>query len=174
MSTAALFHSQRLQPTVHHLVGFDCGVATLNHWLNHAAAQEAAKRVANTFVWVPPDSTEVVAYYALCGHVLARDNAPSRIGRGVADPIPAALIAKLALSDKLHGQGLGGQLLRDALERIVRSSLAGPAVRVIIVDAIDETAATFYRRYGFRDAPTVPNRLLLRFDEAAKALGLVD
>ena len=37
-----------------------------------------------------------------------------------------------------------------------------------------ETAADFYRRYGFRDVPTVPMRLLLRFDEAAHALGLAD
>lgn len=172
MTDRAVFRSERLQPAVHQLAGFDCGVEALNSWLIRAAAQEAAKRVANTFVWVPSDSVEVVAYYALCGHALARDRAPSRIGRGVADPIPAALIAKLALSTKLHGQGLGGQLLRDALERIVRSSVAGPAVRIIIVDAIDEPAAVFYRRYGFRDAPSVPKRLLLRFDEAAKALGL--
>lgn len=165
-----MFRSERLQPTVHQLIGFDCGIATLNHWLLHASAQEAAKRVANTFVWVP-DSTEVVAHYALRGHVLARDSAPSRIGRGVSDPIPAALMAKFALSNKLHGQGFGGQLLRDALERVVRSSLSGLAVRVIIVD---DVAASFYRRYGFHDAPTVPNRLLLRFDEAAKALGLTD
>jgi hypothetical protein len=58
------------------------------------------------------------------------------------------------------------------LERVVRSSLAGPAVRVIVVNAVDEPAANFYRRHGFHDAPTVPLRLLLRFDEAAKALGL--
>lgn len=172
------FHSELLRPTTHQITGFDCGVEPLNRWLIHSAAQEAAKRVANTFVWTPRDGDEVVACYALCGHVLARDAAPSRIGRGVgrgvADPIPAALIAKLALSSKLHDQGLGGQLLRDALERIVRSSLAGPAVRVIVVDAIDESAAAFYRRYGFHRAPTVPTRLLLRFDEAVRALGLTD
>ena len=168
------FHSERLKPATHQVTGFDCGIEVLNRWLIRSAAQEAAKRVANTFVWTPPDGDEVVAYYALCGHALARDAAPSRIGHGVADPIPAALIAKLALSGKLHGQGLGGQLLRDALERIVRSAHTGPAVRVIIVDAIDETAADFYRRYGFRDAPTVPMRLLLRLDEAAHALGLAN
>ena len=152
------FRSERLNPATHQVAGFDCGIEVLNRWLIRSAAQEAAKRVTSTFVWTLPDGDEVVAYYALCGHALARDAAPSRIGRGVADPIPAALIAKLALSGKLHGQGLGGQLLRDALERIVRSGQSGPAVRAIIVDAIDETAADFYRRYGFHDAPAVPMR----------------
>jgi ribosomal protein S18 acetylase RimI-like enzyme len=164
-----VYRSESFRPAIHQVAGFDCGVDVLNTWLQRSAAQEAAKRSAHTFVWVQ-DVAEVVAYYAICAHSLSRSAAPSRIGRGVADPIPAALIAKLALSTKLQGQGLGGDLLRDALERIIRASLAGPAVRAIVVDPIDNHAAAFYRRYGFTDAPTTPPRLLMRFDSALRSL----
>jgi predicted N-acetyltransferase YhbS len=166
-----VYRSESFQPAIHRVAGFDCGVDTLNAWLQRSAAREAAKRSAHTFVWVQGDD-EVVAYYALCAHALARSAAPSRIGRGVSEPILAALIAKLALSTKLQGQGLGADLLRDALERIVRASLVGPAVRAIVVDAIDSHAAAFYRRFGFTDAPTTPLRLLTRFESAARSLDL--
>jgi len=37
-------------------------------------------------------------------------------------PIPATLIGKLAVDNPVKGQGLGGELLADALYRMVRAS----------------------------------------------------
>jgi hypothetical protein len=36
------------------------------------------------------------------------------------------------------------------------------ATRVVVVDAIDDGAAEFYRRWGFIDAPGNPHRLIER------------
>nr|WP_219929612.1 GNAT family N-acetyltransferase [Achromobacter pulmonis] len=44
------------------------------------------------------------------------------------------------------GQGLGGALLIEALELAISGPLA---VTVVLVDAKDDEAAAFYRKYGF-------------------------
>jgi predicted N-acetyltransferase YhbS len=62
--------------------------------------------------------------------------------------IPGYLLARLALDVGLHGQGLGAELLVDALGRIVGAARAGGG-RLIVVDAIDDQAKAFYRRHDF-------------------------
>jgi ribosomal protein S18 acetylase RimI-like enzyme len=60
------------------------------------------------------------------------------------------LIARLAVDKREQGAGLGTRLLADALRMVV---LAGESVaaRLVVVDALDEQAAGFYRRHGFTD-----------------------
>jgi hypothetical protein len=53
------------------------------------------------------------------------------------------LIRSVALDRRLQGRGLGGALLADALTRILTATAAGPAVRLVVVDAIDDDAAAF-------------------------------
>ena len=167
------YETQLLDPDRHLVDNFRCGGDEgLDRWLRQSAAAESAKQVSSTFVWTPAGSDEVVAYYSMLAHAVTRGELPSRLGRGVADPVPAALIGKLALHEDLRGQGLGGQLLRDALERLVVASRSGPAFRVIVVDAIDEAAARFYAHFGFTPAPNRPERMLMHVRRAADALGM--
>jgi predicted N-acetyltransferase YhbS len=66
------------------------------------------------------------------------------------DPIPALLLARLALDRSEHGRSFGGHLLVDALRRCVRGGREFGA-RAVVVDAISQDAADFYRHFGFRD-----------------------
>jgi GNAT superfamily N-acetyltransferase len=62
--------------------------------------------------------------------------------------IPAVLLVKLALDEQLHGEGLGAELLFDALQRCVNAGqLVG--TRYVVVDAIDSDARKFYEKYSF-------------------------
>jgi GNAT superfamily N-acetyltransferase len=142
----------------------------MNEWLEHHAAWAARARVAHTFVWVDGEAARVVAYYALAAHAIPRGEAPSRVGRGVSDPVPAALIARLALDRSLHGQRLSGVLLVDALDRLISASESGPAVRAIVVDALSDRARSLYARYGFVPAPGRPDRMIIRAETVAKAI----
>lgn len=110
----------------------------------------------------------MVAYFTLAAHLVRRVDVPARVGRGSPDAIPAILLARMALDRSLHGRGLGGQLLLDALERAVDAS-ARAAARLVVVDAIDEHAASFYAHYGFRPCPD-PRRLVRKTSEIAAAL----
>jgi GNAT superfamily N-acetyltransferase len=165
------FASLTFDPGVHGATRFDSGVPTLDDWLRKHASSAMRARVARTFAWIPADSDAVVAYYSLSAHAVTRDSAPARIGRGVPDPVPAALIAKLALDRSLQGQGLGRVLLADALERIITASERGPAVRAIVVDALTDKGRDLYAACGFVEVPGAASRMILRAEAAASALG---
>ncbi len=56
------------------------------------------------------------------------------------------------------GDTIGKIALADALERAIRSEIATYA---LMVDAKDDTAATFYRHHGFIPLPDTPLTLFL-------------
>jgi GNAT superfamily N-acetyltransferase len=118
-------------------------------------------------VWHRGDNW-VLAYYSLAAHLLQRDELPSTIGRGGPRQIPAVLLARLALDRTLHGEGLGGVLLADALRRVIAATDT-VAARFVVVDAIDEHAASFYEHHGFARIPET-QRLIAKLSDVATAL----
>jgi len=152
----------------HDLERFDSGVEPLDRWLRTSAAQAQRMRTARTFVW-HEDGAQVVAYVSLAAHLVVRAELPKRVARGSPDAIPALLLARLALDRRLHGQGLGGELLWDALSRACAAADIA-AARVVVVDAIDADAAAFYGHHGFTAVPDNPNRLVQKVSDIAAAL----
>ncbi|MEO6857854.1 MAG: GNAT family N-acetyltransferase [Solirubrobacteraceae bacterium] len=146
---------------------FDSSRSELDEWLRAHALTSEARRTARTFVWHAGD-LNVIAYYSLTAHLLQRADLPSAIGRDGPRQIPAVLLARLALDRSLHGLGLGGALLADALRRIVTATQT-VAARFVTVDAIDDTAAHFYEHHGFRRIPD-SLRLVQKLADIAAAL----
>jgi ribosomal protein S18 acetylase RimI-like enzyme len=66
------------------------------------------------------------------------------------------LLGRLAVDNRVQGQGYGRFLLADALLRAVRSEIASFAV---IVDAKDDAARRFYERESFLPFPDQPMKL---------------
>ena len=143
--------SERFDPGQHQVGEFSCGETSLNEWLRQEAAPAAARRTARTRVWVDQDGI-VVGYYALAAHKVARDAVPRKVGRGGPVEIPAVLVARLALSESLRGQGLGAVLVADAMQRVVDATQT-VAARLVVVDALHERVAQFYESLGFRRIP---------------------
>ncbi|HVK23085.1 MAG TPA: GNAT family N-acetyltransferase [Actinokineospora sp.] len=161
--TSASLHEQ------HVLHEFDCGVPDLNDWLSGHALNASKRGTARTYVWTGMGSDRVVAYYAITPHTVRRDEVSSSLASGLA-VIPGYLLAKLALDQTLHGQGLGGDLLHDALSRLIEAADVASG-RLIVVDAIDDTAASFYQKYGFQPVKDNPRRLVIKVATARDALG---
>jgi len=154
----------------HDLSRFDSGQPILDDWLRRHARGSDAKRQGRTYVCHGGNGS-VVAYFTLCPHVIERSELPRRLGHGDPDRISALLLARLALDRSLHGQGLGVELLLDALSRAVSASnqVGG---RYVVVDAIDETAAGFYEHCGFRRCPGRDVlRLVRKVSDIAVSLG---
>jgi predicted N-acetyltransferase YhbS len=151
----------------HRLEGFDCGVADLNRWLLSSAMVAQAAGTAATYVLHRGE--KVVGYYALAMASVAHESAPSRLRRGVPDPVPVVLLARLAVDLSEQGRALGGHLLVDALRRCVRGGREFGA-RAVIVDAIDDRAADFYRHFDFHELEG--RRLWRRMSDVARALDL--
>lgn len=154
--------------TAHRLEAFSCGQPVLDLWLQRTAAHAQAHRTARTFVWHAGDQV-VTAYLSLAAHLVRRTDLPASIGRDAPDAIPAVLVARLALDRTLHGRGLGGELLWDALSRACAAADIA-AARVVVVDAIDDRAAAFYVHHGFTPIPGDPHRLVQKMSDIHRAL----
>lgn len=159
---------ERLSPA-RHVDGFTCGNDELDSWLRDAA--RTADRAGTSRVYVHIDDAHVVGYFAISPHQVRRVDIPPRIGRGAPDTIPSFLLARLALADDLHGGGRGSELLALALQKVVEAVVLGGG-RLIVVDAIDESAAAFYEHHGFKPVPADPFRLVMKASTAATSLGL--
>ncbi|PZS23169.1 MAG: N-acetyltransferase [Pseudonocardiales bacterium] len=154
----------------HDLDAFRCGTPALDDWLG-LHARTATGQGTRTYVLVTESSNEAVGYFAIAPHLLERELAPRSIGRGAPARIPAILLAKLALDERLHGQGLGSELLVHALTTIIAAARSAGG-RIIVVDAIDKPAAAFYRAHDFQAIATDPHRLAIKLSTAARALKL--
>jgi len=164
LSPGTLGPVERLS-AAHDLDEFDCGVPALDRWLRSSARVAAASGTAATYVLCREE--RVVGYYALAMSAVAHEQAPSRLRRGMPDPVPVLLLARLALDRSEHGRSLGGHLLVDALTRCVRGGNEFGA-RAVVVDAISPEAADFYRHFGFHDLDK--QRLWRRMNDIAHAI----
>lgn len=70
------------------------------------------------------------------------------------------LLARLAVDRNHKGQGLGEYLLMHALDSIVGTAKT-IGVQCVIVDAINDDAARFYKKYGFEPLTDQPLTLFL-------------
>ena len=157
--------------THHRVDSFTCGHVTLDRWLRAHAGQSQRRDAARTFVTAEPDGA-VVGYYTLVAAQVRHESATATVSRGLSRhyPILVALLARLAVDRRQQGAGLGANLLLDSLQRVIRAS-DEIAVRAIIVDAIDERAASFYRHFGFESSPLSPTMLMVPLETARRVLG---
>lgn len=152
----------------HDLTGFDCGSGQLNAWLiDHALASHRAD-LARTYLAL--EGRAVAGYVSLTTGSVRRDEAPRRHARGMPRyPIPTILIARLAVDRRHQGALLGSRLLAEALRLAVTASDT-VAARLVVVDAIDDRAAAFYRRRGFLDTPENPLRLYRKVSDIRRSI----
>jgi len=140
----------------HDVAGFDCGKPALDHWLKTRALSNQERGF--TAVMVVHVQNRVVGYYGLAPTAIVPDRLPRAIRTGQPpDPVPCLLLGQLATDKRWAGQGIGGGLIKDALGRCVAAArLVGG--RALLVNAVDEDAAAFWRRRGFiatRDDPLI-------------------
>ncbi len=152
----------------HELTGFDCGNAELTGWLvDHALASQKAD-LARTYLAL--SNAGIAGYVSLTTGSIRPEAAPRRYARGMPrHPIPTILIARLAVDRRYQRQRLGSRLLAEALRRAVLASDTA-AARLVVVDAIDDDAAAFYRRWGFIAVPENPRRLFRKISDIRKTL----
>ncbi len=75
---------------------------------------------------------------------------------------------RLAVDARSQGRGLGARLLDDAFERVCWAAQQ-VAVRAVAVHAIDDAAASFYERFGFRGLSVAPRSLMVTLAELRRA-----
>jgi predicted N-acetyltransferase YhbS len=74
--------------------------------------------------------------------------------------VPVMLLARLAVDQRWHAQGVGKALLKDAMQRTLQAAnIAG--IRAFAVHAKDEEARSFHERFDFIPSPTDPMHLFV-------------
>lgn len=153
----------------HDLADFGCGTKSLDDWLRIHALENQSRNLSRTFVLID-DGGAVAGYYALSMGGVAKHELPRRLGRGLPGyQIGMVLLARLAIDARHQGEGLGRDLMVDA---ILHAAAAGQhaAARFIAVDPIDESAKAFYSRFGFTKIEGDEHgRMFIRIDEALAA-----
>ena len=130
---------------------FDCGVPPLNSFLTTQARQSQSKGFNRTYVAIlEGDSEKIVqGYYSISmGQIDLSSLPPEQIKSLPKHPVPVARIGRLAVNQSMKGNGLGRELLVNALTRIKVASQSIGAFAVV-VDAKDDSAKQFYQKYGF-------------------------
>ncbi|MGA2039654.1 MAG: GNAT family N-acetyltransferase [Bryobacteraceae bacterium] len=135
----------------HQVDRFDSGVPALDDWLKRRAMANQASGATRTYVVC--EGERVVAYYALASGAIAQAGVPGKLRRNMPDPIPMAVLARLAVDVHYQGRGLGRALFRDAAVRVAHAADT-IGIRGIVVHAISETAREFYISLGFDPCPS--------------------
>lgn len=152
----------------HNIAGFSCGRESLDDWLKNRAVKSNAAGDSKVFV-INNDAGEVVGYYAISAASVTHKEAISKLRRNAPDPIPMALIGRLAVREDMQGHDIGPALLRDAILRIVQAS-NHMGIKGVLVQALDEDAANFYSHQGFHPSPIDDNHLMISLKEITAEL----
>lgn len=160
-----------LDKGTHQREQFDCGVESLNHYLKQQATQDQKRNIARPFVLIKEGSQEVLGYYTLSSGSISLSDIPESERKRLPNYplVPVILIGRLAVDRNHKGAGLGKILMVNALRRIFAINQEAAAYAVI-VDAIDEDAANFYRKFGFYEIQSLSHRLMLPLKTLEKLL----
>jgi len=136
----------------HRLDDFHCTSPDLTRWLLDRARKNHREGASRCFV-VCDDQRNVIGYYALAAGAASHALVPGKVKRNMPDPVPVAVLGRLAVHADWLGQGIGRGLLKDAVQRTLQTARQ-MGIRALLCHAIDDEAKAFYLQYGFIESPT--------------------
>ena len=140
----------------HERSGFNCGIEQLDTYIQKISKQDMKRFLTVVHVLTEESSSGVIGYYTLSGLHIPRAVLPEAIIKKLPkgyNELPATLLGRLAIDLKYQGQGLGEELLLDALKRaydLTQSSIGSMAV---VVDPYNAKSKKFYDQYDFIEIP---------------------
>ncbi|WP_293258221.1 MULTISPECIES: GNAT family N-acetyltransferase [unclassified Microcoleus] len=134
----------------------------MDTYLCKQASQDLKKRVSTVFVLVDEPEMNVLGYYTLSSYTVNVAALEEKLAKRLPPypALPATLLGRLAVDNNQKGRGFGELLLIDALKKSLDASQQVASLAVI-VDALNEKAASFYKKYGFIAFNEEPMKLYL-------------
>lgn len=154
----------------HDRAAFSCGYKELDDYIRHQASQDFKRNLAAVFVIVRNDNAQtVIGYYTLSSRHLQFEQLPEQIAKkaGKYNTVGVTLLGRMAVDSSQQGRGIGELVLLEALKQSLLSTQRVSSFAVF-VQAKDENAARFYRKYGFIELPEDKRKLFLPMKTIAK------
>lgn len=150
---------------------FSCGVESLDRYLKTQASQDMRRRANAVFVLVEAKAPRaIVGYFTLCAIGVEQGVVPEGARKHIPryPLVSSTLIGRLAIARDHQRKGIGALLLARSLQiAYENASIVGSSI--IVVDAIDDRAAEFYKSHGFIRLSDSP-RLILPMSVIGKLL----
>jgi len=153
----------------HDRTSFHCGEDVLDRYFQMQVTQDIRRRITNCFVAVEVATGWVAAYYTLSAASMPLTDLPPEEAKRLPryPTVPAVRIGRLAVDQRFQRRGLGELMLMNAVHRTMQGAAAA---FTLLVDAKNDQAVAFYRRYGFRPLAGKPRTLFLPLATAQKTL----
>ncbi len=137
-------------------------MAALDDYLKKYAAQQSVKGVRTVFVLVDDAApSKILGFYTLSAAQVGVEQLTGAERKKLPRyPVPCFRMGRLARDIEHRGAGVGEVLIGCAVDRCLYArSLVG--AYALLVDAKDESAKSFYERYGFVPCVDAPMALYL-------------
>ncbi|HET7750602.1 MAG TPA: GNAT family N-acetyltransferase [Terriglobales bacterium] len=154
----------------HDRAAFSCGYKELDDYIRNQASQDLRRNLAAVFVIVRNDNAQkVIGYYTLSPRHLQLEQLPKEIAKkaGKYNTVGVTLLGRMAVDSSQQGQGIGELVLLEALKQCLLGT-ERVASFAVFVEAKDEKAAGFYRKYGFIELPKDKRKLFLPMKTIAR------
>jgi len=157
---------------IHNRADFDCGNDRLNAYLKQTALQHIEKELAKTHVLLDEQyGNSILGFYTLLAYAVSPSLFPCTVSKKYpkSGTVPVILLGRLAISSEYQNKGLGKRLLAYVMKEslIVNGIIGGLA---LYVEAKDNTAVTYYKKFGFLPVPENNLHLYLPFSTIRKSL----
>lgn len=142
---------------------FSCEEEKLNSYIKERASQDQKNGFSQVYIAVDDNRPkEIIGFYTFSPSSVLRTDLPEEHIRKLPKypGIPGYLIGRLARDQKYRGQGIGELLLIDALRKVEEANELASG-NAVFVEAKNENAREFYKKYGFISTPNNENFLFL-------------
>lgn len=152
----------------HDRAAFSCSSPELERYVKQQLGQDLRKYATIPYI-LTPDHRTIAGFYTLSQYSITLVDIPANIAQMFPKypVVSATLLGRLAVANQYLGQKLGELLLTDAQRRALQLSKQA-ASAALIVDAKDDKALAFYKKYNFIELPRVERRLFKPMATIAK------
>ena len=154
----------------HNRTQFSCGDEALDNYLVKVARQHIDKGISRTFVLIDSAApSDILAYMTITVCEVALAEVPEKSAKKYPAIIPAAKLARLAVSNQMQRQGYGQLMMIDAMEKTLLAA-QNLGIAGLFVDAKHNAAKQYYEQFGFLSLPEKLDNLFLPIATIGKLL----
>lgn len=153
----------------HDRSAFSSGNERIDAYFRQTVSQDVKRGYAACYILVEKASAKIAGFYTLSSYSIPLTELAADVARRLPryPSVPAVLIGWLGRDASFRGQHLGSMLLADAVTRLAAAPMG---LHAVCADAIDDSAAAFYRDHQFKPFVSRPNALYLPMKTALALL----